>query len=169
MTTHVGSGRSHRPRVNRWLVAVVGLAAALVALGAWVLVDRTAGTEQPRGLASSSVATLLADRIATANRGARGAMSAFYTTNAVLEEHDIAPPVVTKGNQDIGGRIETMHSLGLSITPEGPVIQLGRYAAQAASLTSDPNTGWILVYELGKGNRIAHQWVLGGAVGRRSR
>ena len=33
----------HRPHINPWLVAVIGLVAALVALGSWVIVDRYTG------------------------------------------------------------------------------------------------------------------------------
>lgn len=45
MTTYVPETHVRRPHVNVWLVAVVGLAAALVALGALTLVDRYAGTD----------------------------------------------------------------------------------------------------------------------------
>lgn len=90
-------------------------------------------------------------------------MSAFYTQSAVLEEHDTAPPAVTKGSEEIGSRIETLHSLGLRLESESPVIQLGSYAAEAASAPGNPGLGWILVYELGPKGKIAHQWVIGGS------
>ena len=41
MSTHASERHEQRPHLDLWLVAVVGLVAALVALGSWVLIDRT--------------------------------------------------------------------------------------------------------------------------------
>jgi len=45
VTTYPHDVDARRPHVNVWLVAVIGLTAALVGLAAWVLVDRYAGTD----------------------------------------------------------------------------------------------------------------------------
>jgi len=39
VSTYAPETHRHRVHVNPWLVAVIVLAAALVALGAWVLID----------------------------------------------------------------------------------------------------------------------------------
>ena len=56
-----------------------------------------------------------------------------------------------------------LHFLGLRLASEGTPIQFGRYVAQAASVPGAPEIGWILVYELDKDGKIAHQWVIGGS------
>ena len=57
MTTYPHRIHVHRPHVNWPLVAIVGLAAALIGLGSWVLVDRYAG-----GGGATQDATTLIDR-----------------------------------------------------------------------------------------------------------
>jgi ketosteroid isomerase-like protein len=69
-----------RRHVSLWVVAVVGLAAALVALGTWVLVDRYAG-----GGGATQDATTLIDNFNTAiNTGDRKALTAVMTTDVAL-------------------------------------------------------------------------------------
>ena len=157
--THLPPAHAHRPHVSVWLVAVIGLVGALVALGAWALIGRDS---QPEGLASGEVTTMLDDRIAAANGNDSEAFASFYTKDAILEEHDVQPAVVTTGREEIAARVKGLHLLGLRLASEGTPIQFGRYVAQAASVPGDPETGWILVYELGKDGKIAHQWVIGG-------
>ena len=80
MTTYPHRIHAHRPHVNWPLVAIVGLAAALIGLGSWVLVDRYAG-----GGGATQDATTLIDDINTAYAtGDANAMPSLYTSNAVL-------------------------------------------------------------------------------------
>lgn len=156
--THTGQAHAHRPQVNAWLAAVIALAAALIALGTWVIVDQTRSSST-QGLASPETVTVLNDRIAAVNSGDAQAISAFYTRDAVLEERDVTPEVITRGSEQIGGRIRGLTQLGLRLKSESPVIRFGNTVAEAASMPGSGTEGFILVYAL-EGNKIAHQWVL---------
>jgi hypothetical protein len=123
-----------RQHINLWLVAVVGLAAALVALGAWVLVDRNtsatvSATGPSQGLASPQVVRMLKNRLAAMDSGHAEAVAAFYTRTGVLEERDVTPAVVTKGREQIVRRVQVLQSYDMPLESESSVIQFGRYAA----------------------------------------
>lgn len=82
MTTYPHPHRVHvrRPHVDLWLVAVVGLAAALVGLASWVLVDRYAGGSS----AAENATTLLDNFNAATTRGDAKAATALVTSDFVL-------------------------------------------------------------------------------------
>ena len=158
--THAPPARVHRPQLNVWLVAVIALAAALVALGAWVVVDQTRSSST-QGLASSQVVTMLKHRLVALNSGDAKAVSAFYTRDAVLEEHDVTPPLVTQGSTQIGARVHDIVSrYGMQLQSASPVIRLDGTVAEATSVPGYPDQGFILVYSLAPNGKIAHQWVL---------
>jgi hypothetical protein len=82
VTTYPHPHRVHlrRPHVNLWLVAVVGLAAALIGLASWVVVDRYAG-----GSSATDKATTLIDKSAAAfSTGDQSAISTFFANDAVI-------------------------------------------------------------------------------------
>ena len=155
--THVG-----RPRINLWLVAVVALTAALVVLGAWVLIDQTRSSSTP-GLASPGVVTMLEDRIAAINREDGQAAAAFYTEDAIMQEEDIG--LVTRGREQIAARLQLLIDSGLRMEPVGAPIQMGRFVGEAVRFYEFGGTGTgegVLVFELDKSSgKIAHQWVTG--------
>ncbi len=80
MTTYVPEAHVRRRHVNVWLVAVVGLAAALVALGTWVLVDRYAGGDS----ATQDATTLIDDFNAALSAGDVDAVAALITNDFVM-------------------------------------------------------------------------------------
>jgi ketosteroid isomerase-like protein len=77
VTTYVPEAHVRRRHVNVWLVAVVGLAAALVALGTWVLVDRYAGGDS----ATQDATTLIDDFNAAITAGDADAVAALITSD----------------------------------------------------------------------------------------
>ena len=156
--THAPSTGVRRPHINVWLVAVIALVAALVALGAWALVDRQTGTTE--GLASSEVATMLDGRMAAANSEDWEAFAGYYAKDAVLEERDVVPPTVTRGRKEITARVQGLHDLGLRLVSESAPIRFGPFVAQAATWGGE-QFGGILVYELDANGKIAHQWLMG--------
>lgn len=80
MTTYAPRTHMHRPHVNLWLVAVVGLAAALIGLGSWIVVDRTTG-----GGGATHDATTLIDNLGTAfSTGDPAAIASYYANDAVI-------------------------------------------------------------------------------------
>jgi hypothetical protein len=164
-TRHVPIHRG-LPNINLWLVAVVGLVAALVGLTAWVLVDRTtssstvSATGSTPGLASPEVVTMLKNRIAAVNSGDATAVSKFYSQDGVLEERDVTPAAVTKGSEQIGSRIHGLATVGMQLQSASPVIRLGNTVAEAVKEAGATNAGWILVYSLDPNGKLGYQWVL---------
>ncbi|MGE5690618.1 MAG: hypothetical protein ACM33B_08675, partial [Pseudomonadota bacterium] len=160
-TSDVAQLHRHRVHANAWLVAVVVLAAAVVALVGWILLD--SDPAPPKGLASDAISSMLAQRIAAFNSDGRQDMSRFYAPNAILEEHDVSPSVVTRGSTAIGERLEGISRLwntyGVQIASQSDAIRFGPYVAEASSI----GEGWdgILVYRLDENRKIEHQWVIG--------
>ena len=76
MSTHASERHEQRPHLDLWLVAVVGLAAALVALGSWVLIDRF------EGAGSDSAITVIDDFVASVNADDTDALAAVVTADA---------------------------------------------------------------------------------------
>ena len=153
--THV-----QRWHVNPWLAAVVVLGVTVVALGTYIVVDSTRSSST-QGLASSQVVTMLKDRLVALNSGDVKAISAFYARNAVLEEHDRTPALVTRGSTQIGARVhDIVSTYGMQLQSASPVIRLDGTVAEATSVPASPDEGFILVYKLAPNGKIAHQWVL---------
>lgn len=157
---HAPPAHVRRPQLNLWLVAVIALAAVLVALGAWVVVDQTRSSSA-EGLASPGVVAMLGDRLAALNSGDAKAISAFYTRTAVLEERDVTPAVVTKGSRQIGERISgIVRTFGMQLESASPVIRVDGTVAEATRVPGYGDEGFILVYKLAANGKITHQWVL---------
>ena len=154
-TTH-----THRPQPNLWLVAVIAVAAVLVAIGAWVIVDQT-GSSSTQGLASPEVAAMLENRIAAFDRADGRAAAAFYTRDAIMQEEDIG--LITSGRQQIAARLQYLIDAGLRMRPVGAPIQIGRFVGEAVRFYNPGGTAigeGVLAFELDKNSgKIAHQWV----------
>lgn len=108
---HVG-----RPHLSLWFV-VAALAAALVGLGAWVLVDRYVG-----GGGATQDATSLIDRFNAAATNDGAAVSALLTSDAVLWSAET--PIV--GAKAIANQIA--NTPGLLIERVAPVTVKGNFA-----------------------------------------
>lgn len=168
MTTYPQRLHLHRPHINPWLL-VVALAAALIGLGSWVIVDQTtsatASANPPqdlKGLASARAAAMIEHRLALMNNGTDWkAFAALYTKSAVLEERDVTPPVITKGATQIAEHQRGYWQMGMRINTESPIIQYGPYAAYAISMAGMSWAG-IGVFRLNENGKIAQQWVIGG-------
>ena len=80
MTSYPHRVHVHRLHINGWLVAVVALAAALVALGSWVLVDHYSGG----GSSSQNATTLIDNMNAAVSSGNANATVGLYSKNAVI-------------------------------------------------------------------------------------
>jgi ketosteroid isomerase-like protein len=164
VTTHPHRIHLGRPRGNPWLLAVVTLSAAVVGLGAWVIIDRTTSASSTRGLASPDVVSMLRGRVAALNSGDAKRIAAFYTRDAVLEERDVTPAVVTQGSDQIAERIAgIVRVFGMRLEQTGPVIRLGGTVAEATRASAGGafgDDGFVIAYQLDASGLIAHQWVL---------
>ena len=152
----------HWQHVDPWAVAVIVLAAALIALGGWVVLDRPTSSE-PDGLASPGVAAMLAKRMVALNSASEEAIGRFYSADAIVEERDTVPPFTSHGREEIAARLSGIPRLwkmaGIRAKSQSAVIQFGPYAAEAASIGG--SWSGILVYRLDKNGKIEHQWVIG--------
>ena len=156
--THAGQAHVDR-QFNPWLAAVIALAAALVALGAWVIVDQTRSSPS-EGLASAEVATMLENRIAAFDRADGRAAAAFYSKDAIMQEEDIG--LTTTGREQIAARLQYLTDAGLRMKTVGAPIQSGRFVGEAVRFYDPSGTArgeGVLVFELDKNSgKIAHQW-----------
>mgnify|MGYP003562181239 CR=1 FL=1 len=111
-TTHAPPVHVHRLHINPWLVAVIALAAALVALGSWVLVDRYTG-----GDSATSDATTLIDKFnAAGNAGDASALAALVTSDVVMRSEG---SVIT-GAEALGAAATSASAGGLKVERIAP-------------------------------------------------
>ena len=157
--------------MNPWLVAVVVLAAALVGLGAWVVIDQTRSSSATQDLASPEVTAMLNARVAAINRFDAAAIAAFYTQDAVMEEIEAGVPrVVSRGHDQILDRLRFLvdgaRSSDLQLRT-GTTTQIGPYVTQTNSFGSfgatEGDGQGILVFRLDESGKIAHEWAIVGA------
>lgn len=149
-TTYAPPVRAHRAHVNPWLVAVIGLAAALVALGAWVLVDRYTG-----GDTATQDATTLIDDFSAASSARDGtAAAALLTSDAVLWQ---TGETVATGKEEIANLISGQ--AGLSVERIAPVTINGDYATTFVRFSAAglPTVPMLSVYQI-KDGKIARIW-----------
>lgn len=118
-TPEVGTAPPVHRHLTTALWVVVGvLAAALVALGAWMVVDRYTGPEYD--------ATTLIDDAATAwSSYDVDGVRAAYTNDAVL---DTGWGTSFTGMNELIGNVETVESIGFKIERVAPVTVEGDYA-----------------------------------------
>jgi hypothetical protein len=116
---HPHRAHLHRPHVNLWLGAVVVLAAALIGLAAWVLVDRYTGGST----ATENAASLIDNFNAAVNRNDGKAVAALLTSHAVLYQ---------RGNSVAGantiGKVITTQAGTKNLERIAPVAVNGEYA-----------------------------------------
>lgn len=149
-TTYAPPVRAHRAHVNLWLVAAIGLAAALVALGAWVLVDRYTG-----GDTATQDATTLLDEFAAASSANDGrAAAALVTSDAVLWQTD---ETLATGKEEIAKLITGQ--AGLSVERIAPVTINGDYATSFVHFSAAglPKIPMLNVAQI-KDGKIARIW-----------
>jgi hypothetical protein len=154
--------RTNQWRANRWLMAVVVLAAALLAVGTWAIVDRSNddGAAQP-GPADEATVEMLEALEATTDGES---YASFFTEDAVLEEHTNAN-VVTEGREYIARHIQEYFDLGWRPEQVGSVTQWDNFAATAVTFPSpSESTGpfsGMVIYELTDSGEISHSWAYG--------
>ena len=166
-TTHLPQAHVRR-RFNPWLV-VVGLAAALLALGAWVAIDRATGNE-PENLASSEVVAMVKAMNGAYEANDANVAAAFYAKDAIMEETDVNGPkahLVTTGRGQILMRwqegVDWFQQSGWRPDVGSGVIQTGRLVASTQTFGvpgEEPNGEAVVVAELDESGKIVHEWAI---------
>jgi hypothetical protein len=141
------------------LLAVV-IAAVLLALGFAIGRVTAPEAEQPKAIASPEVTAMLRDRVNAVNTLGPDAIASFYAEDAVLEEMDQSPPVVTTGNDAIGSHLHDYVDMGFRLEALGAALQNGKYVTEVLDWSGG---GGVAVYEIDENLKITHQWVLGGS------
>ena len=157
MTTYTPQAHARWPHVNLWLVAVVVLAASLIGLGAWVLVDRYTGG----GGATHDATTLIDNTSAAWNTGDGNAAATLYTNNAVI----VSLGDTMVGSKAIGQAMVTAHAGGFQVDRVAPVTVDGNFATTFVKITGVLPTPMpvLAVWQL-KDGKILRQWGLGFGV-----
>lgn len=149
MTTYPHRIDARRTHVNYWLVTVVGLAAALVALGVWVVVDQTTG-----GSEATQNATTLIDDVNTAfSTGDANAIPSLYAKGAVVRS-------IGAGETYTGvTAIRALADGSFTVGRVAPATVNGEYATSFMRLSA-PGYGSamsISVFQM-KDGKIVRQW-----------
>jgi hypothetical protein len=141
------------------------MAAVAVAVLGGVFLGRAtvAVPPQPTGLASTQVLRMLAGRVDAVNRGDAALIATYYTDDAVLEELDQQPPVVTTTSRSIAAHLVDYASIGFRLYQTGGATStLGPFVTEPLTWSGD--AGGLVTYQLAADGRIAHQWVTGAAM-----
>lgn len=148
MTTYPQHVDARRPHVSYWLVAVIALAAALVALGAWVLVDRYAGGDS----ATQDATTLIDDLNAAFSTGDANAIPSLYASNAVMRSFGV-------GETYAGVKAIRTNAGCCTIERLAPVTVEGEYATSFMRIAAPgwPTVMSISVFQI-KDGKIVRQW-----------
>lgn len=151
MTAYPHRLHVHRPHINLWLVAVVGLAAALVGSGAWVIVDRYTGG----GGATDNATALIDESNAAISNADAAALSSLYTRNAEITRDDGG---VTVGAEAIGALAPMTKMVSYRVWRVAPVSVEGDFATTFLQYTSATGEGTdIAVYQFREG-KILRMW-----------
>lgn len=146
MTTYSPEAHARRTHVTGWLVAVIALAAGLVALGAWTLVDRYAGSD-------TEAAQIIDDMSAAVNAGDAETLRALFARDAVF---------VMPSGQQVSGLDNVVravlipHSVRLQIERAGPIASAGDFSAAFTRYDGGMELG---VWQFNKNGKIAQMWV----------
>ena len=159
--TNTPPAHLHRPHVNLWLVAVVVLAAALIGLGTWVLVDHYAAgvgaTQDATTLIDSRAtedATALIDRVSTAfTTNDAAALTAYYAPNAVVRSLGLNEEEYTGIAE-----IQSMASGTWQVSRIAPVTVEGEFATTFVRLhAGDQSWTGVETFQIQDG-KIVRQW-----------
>jgi ketosteroid isomerase-like protein len=151
VTMYAPEAQAHRPHVNYLLVAVIGLAVALVAFGSWVLIDRYAGSDG----ATQNAATLIDGANAAISSADADALASFYTPDAMISRDDGG---VTVGVEAIRGLVPQTKLLDYKVWRVAPVAVEGDFASTFLQYTSATGEGVEpAVYQLREG-KILRMW-----------
>lgn len=150
MTTHAPPARRRRPHLDLRLAAVAGLAAALVGLVAWMLVDRHAG----EGGAARDATALVDDFNAAVNAHDPEAVKALLAKGVVMRS---LGDTLT-GAEAVATRLTGASKLGLRVNRIAPVTVEGEYATTFNMYRSGRESGVMLaVFRIG-GGKILGIW-----------
>ena len=153
-TAGEASGRRRQPAL-----LAVAIAAVLLALGFAIGRVTAPESEEPKAVASPEVTEMLRDRVIAVNTLGPDAIASFYAEDAVLEEMDQSPPVVTTGNEAISNHLQNYVGMGFRLETLGAAVQNGKYVTEVLDWSGG---GGVAVYEIDENLRITHQWVMGG-------
>jgi uncharacterized protein (TIGR02246 family) len=148
VTTYGSTVPEHQSHVNLWLVAVIGLVAALVALGSWVLIDRYTGPEH-------DATTLIDDLNAAWSAGDAEAVATFFAPDAVMTRDDGQQTV---GVDAISGLVPLTDASDFQVERVAPVTVEGDFATTFMKYTSVSAGGTeVGVFQLEEG-KILRYW-----------
>ena len=161
VSTYAPPVHVHRLHVNVWLVAVLGLAAALVALATWVLVDRYAG-----GDTATQDATTLIDKFSAAVSANFSADSSASETARAVGALLTSDAVMWSNGDTFSGRDAIVTEIAytpLRVARTAPVTVNGDFASTFSTFSVRglvDETPMVTVFQL-KDGKIFRFWNFG--------
>jgi hypothetical protein len=119
-STYASTAQPHRSHRTLWLIAVIGLAAVVVGLGAWALVDRFGGGTS----AEENATTLVDDFNGAINSGDAAALAGLMAKDIAVRS--LGDTVA--GADEVASGLAAASAGGLRIERVAPVTVEGEYA-----------------------------------------
>ena len=148
MTTQIPEVHARRPHINFWLVAVIALAAGLVALGAWTLVDRYTGS-------NTEAAEIIDDLNTAVNAGDAEAVRELFARDAVFE---MPTGEQVSGLDNVVNAALIPHGAGFQVERVAPVTAEGDFATTFLKYSNGAEGVELLVLQFEAG-KIVRLWV----------
>jgi ketosteroid isomerase-like protein len=135
--------------LNTRLVAVIVLAAGLVALGAWALVDRSTGSPE------TDAAQIVDDLNAAVNAGDATALRELFAPDAVFR---VSTGDLISGRANVVNTVLTPHAVGLRVERAASMTTEGDTAATFTKVSNGTEGLELLVLRFEDG-KIVRMWV----------
>ena len=147
--THTPPTHLRRPQIRASLVAVVALAAGLVALSTWTIVDRTAKSEP-------AAVQIMDDLNAAVNAGDAEAVRALFAPDAVFQ---VSTGDTISGLDNVVNTVLIPHAVGFRIERVAAVTTEGDSAATFIGYGRDGTDNVELAVFKFRDGKIVRQWI----------
>jgi hypothetical protein len=146
--THAPPTHVRRLHINPWLVAVLALAAGLIVLGTWTILDRSTESKP-------AAVRIVDDLNAAVNAGDDEAVRALFAPDAVFQ---VSTGESVTGLDNVVNTVLLPHVVGFRVERVGSVTTVGETSATFTEVSNGTEAVELAVLRL-KDGKIVHMWV----------